>query len=164
MKKSMKRVLLGAMLLCLAGAACKKKETYVGVPVQEVCTVCDVKNVQSYTLDAEGNLYCFLLEFEEESGTSEACLEKWDKEGNCVFSRPFASEMNSGLSAMAIQDDLLYFVADGFDGMDVCSFLYTYHLDTEETGRTDSGEQRPGVSSGKKSDQYGGSKFGQLFL
>lgn len=132
MKKSMKRVLLGAMLLSLAGAACKKKETYVGVPVQEVCTVCDVKNVQSYTLDAEGNLYCFLLEFEEESGTSEACLEKWDKEGNCVFSRPFASEMNSGLSAMAIQDDLLYFVADGFDGMDVCSFLYTYHLDTEE--------------------------------
>lgn len=132
MKKSMKRVLLGAILLCLAGGACKKKETYVGVPVQEVCTVYDVKNVQSYTLDAEGNLYCFLLEFEEESGTSEACLEKWDKEGNCVFSRPFASEMNSGLSAMAIQDDLLYFVADGFDGMDVCSFLYTYHLDTEE--------------------------------
>ena len=132
MKKCIKWVLVGAVFFCLTGAACKKKETYVGVPVQEVCTVCDAKNVQAYTLDAEGNVYGFELEFEEEHGTAEVELIKWDKEGNRVFSRPFDSEKSSNLSAMAVQDDLLYFVADGFDGTDVCSSLYTYDLDTEE--------------------------------
>lgn len=132
MKKSMKRVLLGVILLCLAGGACKKKEAYVGVPVQEVCTIYDAENVLAYTLDEEGNMYGFELEFEEESGAAEVELIKWDKEGSRVFSRPFDSEKCSGLSAMAIQDDLLYFVADGFDGANVCSSLYTYHPETEE--------------------------------
>lgn len=132
MKKSMKWVLAGAMVLCMTGAACKKEEAYVGVPVQEVCTVCDGKNVQAYTLDEEGNVYGFELEFEEEHGISNVQLSQWDKEGNRVFSRSFDPEKSSGLSAMAIEGDLLYFVADGFDGTDVCSTLYTYHLETEE--------------------------------
>lgn len=132
MKKSMKWVLAGAVVLSLTGAACKKEEAYVGVPVQEVCTIYDMENVLAYTLDEEGNMYGFELEFEEESGTAEVQLSKWDKEGNCVFSRLFDSEKSSNLSAMAVQDDLLYFVADGFDGANVCSSLYTYHLETEE--------------------------------
>ncbi|MBR6537069.1 MAG: hypothetical protein IKT67_07685 [Lachnospiraceae bacterium] len=132
MKKSMKWVLAGAVVLSLTGAACKKEEAYVGVPVQEVCTIYDAENVLAYTLDEAGNMYGFELEFEEESGVAEVELIKWDKEGNCVFSRRFDPEKSSGLSAMAIQGDLLYFVADGFDGTDVCSSLYTYHLETEE--------------------------------
>ncbi|MBP3617175.1 MAG: hypothetical protein J6J38_03965 [Lachnospiraceae bacterium] len=132
MKKSMKWVLAGAVVLSLIGVACKKEEAYVGVPVQEVSTVYDLKDVQSYTIDGDGNLYCFQVEFDMENGTSEARLTKWDKKGNSVFSRPFDSEKSSGLSAMTIQDNLLYFVADGFDGKDVCSFLYTYDLDSSE--------------------------------
>ncbi len=132
MKKSMKWVLAGAVVLSLTGAACKKEEAYVGVPVQEVCTIYDAENVLAYTLDEAGNMYGFELEFEEESGAVEVELIKWDKEGNCVFSRCFDLEKSSGLSAMAVQDNLLYFVADGFDGTDVCSSLYTYHLETEE--------------------------------
>lgn len=132
MKKSMKWMIVGVMALCFNGGACKKDEPYVGVPVQEVCAVCDGKNVQAYTLDVEGNVYGFELEFEEEHGSSNVQLIKWDKGGKRVFSRPFDSEKSSGLSAMAIRGDLIYFVADGFDGTDVCSSLYTYHLETEE--------------------------------
>ncbi len=132
MKNSMKYIFVGVLCLCFICVSCKKEAPYVGVPVQEVCTVCDGKNVLAYTLDEGGNVYGFELEFAEESGAGEVELIKWDKEGNRVFSRPFDSEKGSGLSAMAIQDSLLYFVADGFDGADVCSSLYTYHLETEE--------------------------------
>lgn len=133
MKKSMKWVLAGAVFFCFAGAACKKKEAYVGVPVQEVCTVYDVKNVQSYTIDAEGNLYCIELEIDEENGNMENRLVKLDREGNRLFSRSLDPEKYGGFSGMVIKDDLLYFTSEGIDGTDVCAFLYSYHLETEET-------------------------------
>ena len=68
MKKSMKWVLAGAVVLSLIGVACKKEEAYVGVPVQEVSTVYDLKDVQSYTIDGDGNLYCFQVEFPRRAG------------------------------------------------------------------------------------------------
>ena len=131
-KKRMKRMLLGITLLGLfGGAACKKKDSYVGVPVQEVCTVYEAQNASSYTIDNDGNLY-YLEQIFETNGDRTVTLVKKDVNGNLIFSREMDTEIFYGSFGMTEKNGVLYFSTDGFDKNGEGTFLYSYHPDTEE--------------------------------
>ena len=122
------------VLLCVIGTACKKEEKYVAVPVQEVCNAYSHENVIAYTIDAEGSMYC-LERMEGNDGAGDFVrLVKADKDGAVVMERPIECIKASGLTAIAVKDNLLYFTGQGIDQekKGVCVYLYSYHLDTEE--------------------------------
>ena len=122
------------MLLCVVGTACKKEEAYVGAPVQDVCSIYNGENVVAYTMDEEGSLYCFERMPTANDTIGGLQLIKLDKDGAVVFKRTTEEIKESGLTAIAVKDKLLYFTGHEFDEekMDVCIYLYSYHLDTGE--------------------------------
>lgn len=117
----------------LFAGGCKGEERYAGTPVQEVCTVYDGKNVLSYTLDEEGNLYAFEADFD--AVPQELKLKKYDKNGELVFSRPFDAGKYTNLSAMVVKNQVLYFTSDVMDKNEICIAVNSYHLVTEELSR-----------------------------
>ena len=132
MREYRKGILIATLLLvmCCALSACDGKGRNTGKPIQEVSTLCETKNVQTYTIDGEGNLIYFDMPIEPDT---ELLLIKKDREGNEVFSRPFDVNTFCNLSAMAVEGDTLYFAADGIVGNDVCAFLYAYQMNTGES-------------------------------
>lgn len=106
------------------------------MPVQEVCTVYDGKNVLSYTLDEEGNLYTFEADYD--TLPLELHLKKYDKDGELVFSRPFDAEKYSNLSTMVVKKRIIYFTSDVICENKVCIAVNAYHMDTEEVSHIQS--------------------------
>ncbi|MCH5273079.1 MAG: hypothetical protein J1E35_05340, partial [Lachnospiraceae bacterium] len=125
------------MLLAISAAGCSKKEKAAERPVQEAWTVYHPENVMAYTLDEEGNLYTFELymdtlenaSLENEPGFY---LNKYDKEGNQVFSRRLKDELNSYISAMSVKDGILYFAPNMYEENRMCPVLHSYDIETEE--------------------------------
>ena len=134
MRRKRYGLVLLVLLLCVTGIACKKKEDYVARTVQDVCSVYAYENALAYTIDEEGNLYCFDRYDTEDGSQSMLQLVKVDKDGNELFRRTTEQIKNSGLTAIAVKDKLLYYTGHEFDieKKDACIALYSYHLDTEE--------------------------------
>ena len=138
MERNMRRkrywLVLLVLLLCVPGTACRKEEEYVARTVQDVCSVYAYENAKAYTIDEEGNLYCFDCEVGDDYSLSNLQLVKLDKDGNELFRRATERIKISGLSAIAVKDKLLYYTGHEFDieKKDACIALYSYHLDTGE--------------------------------
>ena len=134
MRRKQYWLVLLVLLLCVPGTACRKEEEYVARTVQDVCSVYAYENAKAYTIDEEGNLYCFDCEVGDDYSLSNLQLVKLDKDGNELFRRATERIKISGLSAIAVKDKLLYYTGHEFDieKKDACIALYSYHLDTGE--------------------------------
>ena len=115
MRRKRYGLVLLVLLLCVTGIACKKKEDYVARTVQDVCSVYAYENALAYTIDEEGNLYCFDRYDTEDGSQSMLQLVKVDKDGNELFRRTTEQIKNSGLTAIAVKDKLLYYTGHEFD-------------------------------------------------
>lgn len=131
-KRGLWSVLIFCMLTAMSAVCCKKAEKETDKPVWEARTVYHTENLQAYTLDEEGSLYTFELAGAEEEGIFS--LNRYDKEGNRVLSRPLDSSLCSYTGAMAVKEGILYFAPVGYSETErrSCAVLYAYNLETEE--------------------------------
>ena len=137
-KRAVWVILFFTMTLAVSAAGCKKKEKTAERPIQEAWTVYHPENVQAYTLDEEGNLYTLELpvfwDDVDEYGTPrmEFYLNRYDKEGNQVFSRRLKDELRSSAVAMTVKDGILYFAPAMYEENKICAVLHSYNIETEE--------------------------------
>lgn len=131
MKKKAGFIVLAALLLlCPVAGGCKKEKQTPGVPVQEAWTIYNTEEIRAYTLDKDGSMYTFENKTLERG--SEFSLNKYDEEGNRLFSRPFEDELDSYVETVAVKDGILYFAPCIPDGNRMCVVLHSYNLETEE--------------------------------
>lgn len=121
------------ILLFLLNGCSKKKEDTILLSVNQDFLKYEVENLSAYTADEEGALYTAANSFFKEDNSLESIptyINKYDLEGNLVFSHEFDSSIYA-ISSMAVNDNKVYFTALGNNKSGVYYSLYSYDIEKD---------------------------------